>query len=35
MSKIDKVIQVIRSDLSDIAKDHDKGDSDLYRFVGG
>ncbi|CAM0557788.1 hypothetical protein [Vreelandella titanicae] len=34
MSKIDKVIQAIRSDLSGIATDHDKGDSDLYRFVG-
>lgn len=34
MSKIDKIVQAIRSDLSDIATDHDKGDSDLYRFVG-
>lgn len=34
MSTVDKVVQAIRSDLSDIATDHDKGDSDLYRFVG-
>ncbi len=34
MSIIDKVVQAIRSDLSDIATDHDKDDSDLYRFVG-
>ena len=34
MSKIDKVVQAIRSDLSDIATDHDKEDTDLYRFVG-
>lgn len=34
MSKIDKVVQAIRSDLSDIATDYDKGDADLYRFVG-
>jgi hypothetical protein len=31
---IDKTVQKIRSDLSDIATDHDKDDSDLYRFVG-
>lgn len=34
MSKLDNVVQAIRSDLSDIATDHDKGDCDLYRFVG-
>lgn len=34
MSKIDKVVRAIRSDLSDIATNHDKDDSDLYRFVG-
>ncbi|MCW8868602.1 MAG: hypothetical protein OQK08_09495 [Marinobacter sp.] len=34
MSKLDNVVQAIRSDLSDIATDHDKDDCDLYRFVG-
>jgi hypothetical protein len=34
MSKIDKVVQAIRSDLSDIAADHGKEHTDLYRFVG-
>jgi hypothetical protein len=34
MSRIDRVVHVIRSDLSHIAMDHDKCDSDLYRFVG-
>jgi hypothetical protein len=34
MSVIDKVVQQIRSDLSDIARKHDKSDDDLYRFVG-
>ncbi len=30
MSKIDDVVQVIRSDLSYIAAHHDKDDRDLY-----
>lgn len=34
MSKIDSVVKAIRSDLSDIATDHDKSDDDLYNFVG-
>ena len=34
MSIIDKVVREIRSDLSCIATDHEKDDSDLYRFVG-
>ena len=34
MSKIDRVVKAIRSDLSDIATAHDKGDNDLYKFVG-
>lgn len=34
MCIIDRIVQEIRSDLSDIATDHDKDDGDLYRFVG-
>lgn len=34
MSILDKVVQVIRTDLSNIATNHDKGDTDLHRFVG-
>lgn len=34
MSITDKVVKAIRSDLSDIATDHEKNDHDLYRFVG-
>lgn len=34
MDIIDKAVQAIRSDLSDIATDHNKVDSDLYHFVG-
>jgi len=34
MSITDKIVQAIRSDLSDIATDHDKLEEDLYRFVG-
>lgn len=34
MCIIDRIVQEIRSDLSEIATDHDKDDGDLYRFVG-
>jgi hypothetical protein len=29
----DKIIKIIRSDISDIAVAHDKSPEDLYRFV--
>lgn len=34
MSITDKIIQTIRSDLSDIASDHDKGEEELHSFIG-
>lgn len=34
MKKINEIIKIVRSGLSDIAFDHDKNDEDLYRFIG-
>ena len=33
MNTTDKIIHIIRSDISDIVVDHDKSPEDLYRFV--
>lgn len=33
MNTTDKIIHIIRSDISDIAVDHDKSPEDLYQFV--